>query len=697
MRFAVVLLSSALVAVPIHAQDAPAAAEPAPAATATRSHPAGESDEIVVTAQRRERIDLLSAVTVVSGDELVRELKPTIGETLARQPGVSSTSFGPGASRPILRGLSGDRLRVLTDGIGSFDASTTSADHAVAINPLTAERIEVLRGPAALLFGSSAIGGVVNVIDTRIPRRVPDEPLHGEFLGLYGTAADERTVRGKVDMPLGAGFVAHVDGSFARTDDLRTGGLILSRRLREQALASGDPDIAGLATLRGDLPNSALRTWDVAGGLAYVADRGSLGASVTRYDSLYGIPVRYSLEPGGEAERVRLDVRQWRYDARGELKFGGGFAERLVLRGGYADYRHDELDENGTIGTSFFNKGGEMRAEVAQRARGIWSGSFGAQYFGRNFRARGDEKFVPPTQTRQAGIFALQNLDLNPVLVEGGLRLERTRVSASEDADLGTPAARRRFTTLSASLGAGYRLSSRSRVGFNLNHAVRAPNAEELFANGPHAGTQSFEVGERGLNTERSTGGELFFRTSAPGYSLEVTGFYNRFSNFIYQFATGEVEDDLPVYNTRQDRATQTGFEAQGRLRLAEIGDGALWAEALADYARVDIRRFGPAPLIPPLRMLGGFSYQAPKLDGGVEVECVSRQTRNAVGETETPGFTMVNASLTYRPGGKDGSLTLSLAANNLFDVEARRHSSLLKEFAPLAGRDFRFTVGFRY
>lgn len=226
---------------------------------------------------------------------------------------------------------------------------------------------------------------------------------------------------------------------------------------------------------------------------------------------------------------------------------------------------------------------------------------------------------------------------------------------------------------------------------------MRAPNAEELFANGPHAGTQAFEIGDPALRAERSTGGELFLRGNGDRYSFELTGFYNRFADFIYQFATGEVEDDLPVFVTRQGRATQTGFEAQGRFRLAAFGGGALWAEALADYTHVQVARFGPAPLIPPLRLLGGLSYQATKLDAGVEVERVTRQDRNAVGETETPGFTLVNASLSYRPGGPDGALSVSLVANNLFDVEARRHSSLLKEYAPLAGRDFRLSVGLRY
>lgn len=703
-RFTFCLMSSAALAAPATAQPAaptttaqPAAPAASAPTTANRNHAPTEGAEIIVTAQRRARVDLLSAVTVVSGEALVQQMRPSIGETLARQPGVSSTSFGPAASRPVLRGLGGDRIRILTDGIGSFDASTVSADHAVAINPLTAERIEILRGPAALLFGSSAVGGVVNVIDTRIPRRIPEEAIHAEGLALYGTAAKERDIRGKVDLPLGGNFVAHVDGSYAKTGDLRTGGFILSRRLREQAAMSADPEIAALARLRSKLPNSALRTWDVAGGLAYLTERATIGGSATHYESLYGIPIRYSLEPGVEADRVRLNVRQDRYDARAEYGFDSGPISRVLLRGGYANYRHDEIGPDGAIGTSFFNKGGEGRLELVQRRQGVWSGSVGAQYFSRNFRAQGDEKFVPPTLNKQAGLFALQNFDLDPVLVEGGVRVERTRVDAREDAVLGTDAARRQYTTVSASLGAGYRLSERARVGINLNRAVRAPNAEELFAQGPHAGTQAFEIGNRNLRTERSTGGELFFRSSNAAYNLEVTGFYNRFSNFIYEFATGDVENSLPVYITRQGKATQAGFEAQGRLRLAQLGSGAIWGDALADYTRVRIKNFGPAPLIPPLRVLGGLSYESPKLDGGFEVERAMRQNANAPGETQTPGFTMVNASLSYRPQGKDGPLTFSLAANNLFDVEARRHSSLLKEFAPLAGRDVRFSIAVRY
>jgi iron complex outermembrane receptor protein len=304
---------------PLHAQDASSTP------TRTTDYHTPESEEIIVTAPfLRNRVDVLSGTSVLTGEDLVRELRPTIGETLQRQPGVSATSFGPNASRPVLRGFQGERIRVLTDGIGSFDVSNTSVDHAVAINPLLADRIEVLRGPSALLFGSSAIGGVVNVVDSRIPRRLPDEAIHVEGLASYGSAANERSVAGAVDAPIGGGFVLHVDGSYLKTGDLDTGGFILSRPLREQAAASAEAEIRELATLRGKLPNSAARTYDYAGGVAYVGTGGNFGVSVSRYDSLYGVPVRFSLDPEGEAEEVRLDVKQTRVDARARSTFPAG-------------------------------------------------------------------------------------------------------------------------------------------------------------------------------------------------------------------------------------------------------------------------------------------------------------------------------------------------------------------------------------
>lgn len=698
LKFSLLGSAAALVlAYPASAQEAAAPPAPPQPTRGTAAHAAqedthGDHQDIVITGFRRNRQDILSGTSVVAGAELTRDLRTTVGETLARQPGVSATSFGPNASRPVLRGFQGERVRVLTDGIGSLDASSTSVDHAVAINPLTAERIEVLRGPSALLFGSAAIGGVVNVIDARIPRRLPQERVHVEALATYGSAADERSGNATLDVPLADRFVLHFDGNYSKTGDLGIGGFVLSPELRRQASASTDAEIRELANFRGRLPNSAARTSDIAGGAAYISGQNNIGFSVNRYDSLYGIPVRYALEPGEEAERVRIDVKQTRYDGRAELDLGSGFLDTVRLRGGYADYRHDELEETGEIGTSFFNKGAEARLEFVQSTRNGWGGGFGAQYFQRSLDIVGDEKFLPKNKTRQIGIFALQTLDLGNLRGEAGARYEHSIVEADADALLGNPELRRTFDAYSGSLGASFEIAPRTRIGLNASHSQRAPSAEELYANGPHAGTQAFEIGDVDLDKEKSWGIEATLHTSGEGYSLGASVYHSWFKDYIYQQLTGEIEEGLPVFQNLQDHARYFGIELEGSVKLAQAGSFAINLDGVADYIRATIDSAGPAPRIPPFRILGGLEAQSDRLQGRVEVERVTAQDRLADFESRTKGYTMVNASLSVKPfAGNDSTILLS--ANNLFDVDARRHASFLKDFAPLAGRDLRVTA----
>lgn len=674
----------------VAAPQAPAGAPQEP--TADDPH-ADHSQDIIVTGFRRNRDNVISGTSVVSGIELVRELRPTIGETLARQPGVSATSFGPNASRPVLRGFQGERVRVLTDGIGSLDASNTSVDHAVAVNPLTAERIEVLRGPSALLFGSSAIGGVVNVIDARIPRRLPAEAVHVEGILTYGSAANERSANATLDVPLGGNLVVHLDGNYTNTDDLRIGGFVLSPELRAEAAASENPDIRALADQRGRLANTAAETSDLAVGAAYISGENNVGFSINRYDSLYGVPVRPSFEPGEEAEAPRIDIRQWRGDARAEIDTGAGFIDIARFRAGYSDYRHDELEEGGEIGTTFLTKGVEGRFELVQSNRSGWGGGFGLQYFRRHLDVIGEEKFLPENRTSQLGVFTVQNYGQGSFRVEAGARFERQRVSAEADADLGNPALTRSFNALSGSLGASYELADGVRFGLNGSHSQRAPSAEELYANGPHAGTQSFEIGDPDLDKEKSWGLEATFSVEGDGYSLSASAFRSWFDDYIFEQATGNFEDGLPVFQILQANARYTGIEVEGSIRVAQLGSFALNLDGVADYIRATIDSAGPAPRIPPLRLLGGIEAQSDRLQGRVEVEWTADQGRVAAFETPTEGFTMVNASLSFQPirGNRNTSITVS--ANNIFDVEARRHASFLKDVAPLAGRDLRVTA----
>ncbi len=694
-----------LAATPALAQSA----DPAPAAAPQR--------DIIVTAPvERSEADVLQGTSVLTGAELTRELRPTIGETLARQPGVSATSFGPNASRPILRGFQGERIRVLTDGIGSIDVSNTSVDHAVIIDPLLAERIEVLRGPSALLFGSSAVGGVVNVIDTRIPRSVPANGYRVNGIANYGSAANERSGGAAGDVAVGEHLVLHADGSYLKSDDLRTGkGYLLSAPARAAALSqvglpqdTDEPiDFAANAGLRNKLPNSASETWTAGVGAAIITDTGNLGVSYSHYDSLYGVPVRYATAVGQEQEAPRLDVVQNRFDVRGEVQTGGGFLDRIRFRAGQASYRHFELEEDNSVGTAFYNKGLEGRLELVQANRGGWQGASGVQYFNRIFNVVGDEAFLPKNETNQTGLFTLQQYSNGPIRLEGGVRYEHTDLAArTPDDDLRFFRGGRQFDAVSGSIGGSYGVTDGIRLGVNLSRTERAPSAEELFANGGHAGTQAYELGSPDFRLEKSWGLEGTLHAHGNGFSFDASAYYNWFSNYISENQVAQTvcdaaaapsnrEVDLPCFQYQQADARYYGFEANASVRVAQIGGYVINADALGDYVRASIVDDGPVPRIPPMRVLGGIEAQGDTANARVEVEHVFDQDRIAAFETQTNDYTMVNASIGFSPFGKDNKTSILLSANNIFDVVARRHASFLKDFAPLAGRDFRATLRF--
>lgn len=709
-------LAALTMALPAMAQQSPA---PAPGKD---YHNADGPDLIVTAIIPRRQGDILAGTSIVSGAELVRDMRPTIGETLSRQPGVSSTSFGPNASRPILRGFQGERVRILTDGVGSFDVSNTSVDHAVAINPLTADRIEVMRGPSALLYGSSAIGGVVNVIDTRIPRRVPDEPVHVEGLATYGSASDERTVMGEVEAPLTQQLVVHFDGSWTKTDDLRTGGYILAKPLRQIAAQSDEAEISELANLKDRLPNTAAETWEVAGGFAFITDNGNLGVSVSHSRNRYGVPSRYEVEEehdhahegedhdhadeeeGHGHEDVTLNMKQTRADMRGEVATGGGFLDSIRLRAGWATYQHQEIEPTGEVGTTFRNQSIESRLELIQANHDGWQGASGAQFFTRRFSAVGEEKFLPKNQTEQFGLFTLQSLDLGDTRLEAGARFEHSNLKADADDDLFFDGRTRSFNALSGSIGVSQTIMPDWRIGLNLSRSERAPSAEELFARGNHAGTQAFELGNPDFAKEKSWGVEATLRGAGAGYSFSLAAYHNWFTDYIYeaivddsvcQAANGGADMEFPCFAYAQADARYYGFEAEATVKLAQLGGYALNLDGVADYVRATIKGGGPAPRIPPLRLLSGLELQGDRLTVRGEVEHVFDQKRIAGFETPTNGFTLVNASLAVKPFSGNDRTSITLSANNIFDVDARRHASVLKDFAPLAGREIRVTARF--
>lgn len=683
--------------------------EPAPPTRgdAAAAHP-DEDQEIVVTGVKRQAGDMLGNVSVLDEEELAHDLKPSLGDTLSDLPGVSSTSFGPSASRPILRGEQGDRAPVLVDGISSLDLSAADPDHAVTINPITAERIEVLRGPAALLYAPSAIAGVVNVIDDRIPRNRPDD-IDVDVLASLGSAANERAGNIGVDLPLGARFVAHADASYSKYDDLHVGGHLLSKALREQAEASPDPEIRELADLKGKLPNTAGRTDDVAGGIAYVDGDLDIGISYNHHDAKYGVPIRFSLDPGVEPEVPTIDAHQDRGDLRANVPIGG-FFEAFEFRGGLSKYRHAEIEKDGEVGSRFYSNGGEMRADLVQSERGGWGGTTGIQYLNQDAKIRGNEKYLPDSRKKNFGLFTLQTIESGPVRFEGAIRVEFAHLRADEDEtiaeigdeldgtvdvvpDIGEAPIKRSFTGVSASVGANYNLGNDWRAGLSLSHSERSPSIDELYSLGPHGGSQQFLVGDPDLKLEKSNGVELSVHKTSGPIHVHGSVYYSRFLNFIFQAPTGEIEDGLPVYEYREGKAKYYGFEVESDINFGKALGIAWGGELTADAVRAKIKNFGNSPEIPPFRILGGLTGSKGQVDGRVEVERVSSQHKVAPNETTTGGYAMVNASLDYHPFAANPELTISLQANNLFDVNARRHSSDLKDYAPLAGRDIRLTA----
>ncbi|MEQ1509245.1 MAG: TonB-dependent receptor [Sphingopyxis sp.] len=651
-------------------------------------------EDLVVTAPFVRSLDLFGNVGVVEGDDLAQQLRPQIGDTLAREPGVSATSFAPGVSRPVLRGFQGERVRVLVDGIGSIDASNTSADHAVAIDPLTAERIEILRGPASLLFGSSAIGGAVNIFDRRIPRSMPEAPLHVDILANYGSAADERSGGASLDVPLGSRVAFHVDGAYSKANDLRIGGFQSTPALRAAGLAiaadlRADGDIAGAdavtaaANHRGTIENSATRTYSFGSGVSLITDGGSLGVSIGYLDSIYGLPGF----PGGESG-VTIALEQWRADFRGEVEFGGGFIDRLRIRGGFADYSHAEREADGAIGTLFLNQGIEARAELVQQERGGWSGASGVQYAFRDFNAIGAEAFLPQNDSEQFALFTLQDLRFGAFGVQLSGRYEHaSAVARSIDVS-------RNFDAFSGAAGLSYEFGDNSKVGINLSRTSRAPSAEELFSNGPHLATQSFEVGNVNFGKESAWSVEGYARLRSGPVAIEAALYSSWFDNFIFATATGAIEDGLSVFEYRQRDARYYGAELQASAELMQFGGFTLVGDVVADIVRARLSGGGGnIPRIPPLRLRGGLELGSDTLTLRGEVEWSAAQNRVASFETATQAFTIANVSAQWKPLGADGGVTLIVSGNNLFDVLGRRHASFTKDFAPLSGRDVRVTA----
>ncbi len=672
-----------------------------------------DSGVIVVTAPGLTQLDVLAGTAVVEGRELQREMDGQIGEILAKQPGVSATSFAPGASRPILRGFDGERVRVLVNGLGTLDVSNTSADHAVSIEPLTIERIEVLRGPAVLLYGGQAIGGAVNVIDKRIPLRPLDEPVHLDALFEADTARNLLSGGGSLDFRLGDTIVLHADGAYRNTDDIEVPGFTVAPVLRDDLLADAAEEteegnfeeaeeLLEAAEQRGILPNSYTETYSANVGASVFIGDGSLGISGGLYDTVYGIPGRPGSghhhgeeegEEGGEEEEegeevVSIDLRQYRADLRGDVPLGDGFFARLQTRVGYSDYTHTEF-EGEEVGTVFDVQGIEARVELVQAERGALGGSIGVQYYFRDFAAIGAEAFVAPNLTDQFAVFALQELDFDTFQIEGAGRYERVDIRSRP------LAVERDFDLFSGALSFVFQPGGDEglRFGVTGSRTERAPGGEELFANGPHIATQSFEIGDVDLATESAYGVEGFIRGAVGPATVSLSVFKNWFDDYSYLQGTGEEEDDLPVFQYLQNDADYFGAEGEIQFPLIASDDFGLIADLRAQYVEAELDDGTPLPRIPPFSALGALEAEIGAFDARAEVQYFAEQNDVAPFETATGDFIFVNASVSFSPIQGNDTVRLLLRADNIFDVTGRRHASFTKDFVPLTGRNFKVSL----
>ncbi len=644
-------------------------------------------DEVVVSAAPfAVSLDSVTThVEVLTRADLDRAPAAGLGDVLATIPGLRSSAYGPGASRPVIRGLSGPRVLVLENGVGLIDASALSPDHAVASDPGAATRIEVLRGPSALAYGGSGVGGVVNILDDRIASRRPQGGLEGRISGALSSVDRSRALSGGLTGAAGP-LVLTVDGASRRSEDYITPVAPVSDRLAAALGEAADPARRQR--------NTALSLDTYGAGLSYVRDDAFIGVSAKRTQTTYGLPYAQTLpagppDPNAEGPTA-IDLRQTRVDLRGETPIVGlgPWVSRARLSAGWADYRHVELDAaTRAPGTRFGSDGWEARLELIQAARGGHQGAVGVQALRRTFEAIGEEAFVPPVTITEAGMFTLQRWQGGRFGLDAGLRLDHR--------DLDSPVGHRAFTNVSASAGLSLRPSEAVFLAVSLSHNQRAPTEFELFADGPHPGTGGYEVGDASLGAEKVTSVEFTARYRGAPWRLEGHVYAARYEGYIDEVATGAMRDDLPEFRFTQTGAEFHGAEFEAALDLWRDGDRQLAAELDGDVVRGDTDQGAPAR-IPPWSLTGRLVWTSPGATVTGEVRHVARQNRLSRLELPTDSYTLVNLRAEARPSAlKD--VRVFVEGRNLGDVEAREHVSFLKDIAAQPGRSVRLGAAYAF
>lgn len=692
-----------------------ALALPSTAALAGESRPLElEPTLISASALAHSEQEMTTPAKVLEGDELVQRRAATLGETLDGLPGVQAAGFGAGASRPVIRGLDGGRVKVLSDGVDVLDTSTLSQDHAVTVEPLLAERIEVLKGPATLLYGGGAIGGVVNVIDKRVPTHVPANGYEGELELRANSVANEGA--GLFGITAGSGNLAvRVEGVKRQADDYEIPG------------AAGEPRASKQPGAYNDTESHSL-------GGSFIGERGYLGLAYARQENRYGLLAHAHAEcwPHGhhwhchdhDAEHDAdhdadhddhddhghagstpyIRMQQDRWDLRGELRDPLPGFELARLRIGYSDYRHAEI-EGGEKMAVFDSQAHDARLELTHQPLLGWRGVVGMQTSARDLKrhngaldlhhededdddhAHGDELLrMAQTLTRNHALFLLEEYRAGDWRYELGARHEWQSI----DAESGFKDSRHSGTSLSA--GAVWSFAPDYSLGLSLSRAQRLPGAEELYAWGPHAASRTIEHGNLQLDEETSHNAELTLRKLAGPTTFTLSLFRNQVDDFIYAADLGRAPGGgYREVAYRQADAVLTGGEFEVRQQFTD----SFAATLFGDHVRGRLKEGGALPRIPADRLGLRFEQRfSSALDGQLEFYRVQKQNDNAAFETDTAGYNMLGAGLSYRGSLSQADYLLYLKADNLLDAEARQHSSLIKDDVLLPGRNF--TLGMR-
>lgn len=671
--------------------------------------------------------ELVVPSSELNGDELNRSASSSLGATLDGQPGVHSTYFGPGAGRPVIRGFDGDRVRILNQGTDSHDVSQTSPDHGVSIEPLFANDIEVVRGPASLLYGNAAIGGVVNVMGKELPRERALRPLSGEIEASYGSVSDEASAGialegGEGDFAWSLGYLERDSG------DIEIPGFAESIYQREAEAHEHEEDgdheeeeEHEEEEVFGVLENSFVESKSGYAGATWFGDAGSIGFSYSKYESNYGVP-GHSHEHESEQEHeyeededhaeeahedeeaaVMIDLDQSRFALRGELINPIELFESIELDFSYGDYRHAEI-EGDEIGTVFERDGYELRVTGVHRPFGDFTGAVGLQLKDDSFAAVGEEAFIPANDSSQLGLFAVERLNRDWGAWEFGGRIETVDIDPVDNGISG-----KRFTTGNASAGFVRRLSEESVISSNLSYAERAPNAKELFAFGPHIGTRSFELGESSLGVESSVNLDVSYRMIAGRLTGEVTVFFSDFTDYVYlryldhdevEGMYGELDTDgLDVYKATPADAQFYGYEVDLRYHIVDESDRSMHVDFLLDQTRATNQTFDSnMPRIPSRRIGGRYEYAFGSWVLGVEGRYNEAASHLAPNEVASDSYFLWGADVLYHIQTTDtASIDLFVIGSNLGDEEARPHTSFLKDVAPMPGRSVKVGLMTRF